>query len=662
MTSGRRAFSLLLGLAVISQLYMGFRPTIYPIMPGLDASWVFAYHYAAVNGLRWGQDFISTYGPYGHLVYTMDLGSLATQRIAFDLALALGSGIISALYVSSANGLRLGTRAALVLLLTYAISLQHAEYRWFAPFVLLSLIGVRAEGRAGLIANALAGVLAGFYLLVKFSLGLGAVTAALVSSLLVGYPLLAARRFAVTVLMITAGLGTGWIAHGGGLNGLASYLASGWHLTSGYSSAMSLASPPWWIAVASIVVFSVLLGLWVLRQRTDQSLVSLLGLAVPLFVVWKHAIVRQDHHVRIFVIFGIFVLVILLIDRVEKVSWRRILRDVGVLLIPLLVPWFQSDVGGLDSGRAWRALGETLTAPVRLPPRIEVLKLIHFQDHRQALARMSEQLLSGQRLPTSTLKILGRAPVDIYPWELSYIPANGLTWSNRPLPASFSAYTPALDDRNASFFASPDRPDYLIWHTDLGVHSIDGRHLFWDEPRTLRTILNRYEVTESENRVWLLRARPAPRFGRPEPLGQVDAKWRRWIPVPQTYEVVLAEVTFRRSPVARLARLLFREGPVSLSLRSASGDEVTYRLVPDNVKNGLWISPFPVTPPELLSVLQGGPARRVVAIRFRGDAVTRSASSLSISWFRLAVVHDAPSSPHDGEGRRDPEVCGAVRG
>ena len=224
--------------------------------------------------------------------------------------------------------------------------------------------------------------------------------------------------------------------------------------------------------------------------------------------------------------------------------------------------------------------------------------LRHVTPYRQWLARVSNDALRSRRLPESLRSTIGSTPVDIYPWELSYLPANGLRWANRPLPASYAAYTPTLDDLNAAFFGSAAPPRYLLWHTDAGVESLDGRHLFWDEPRTLRSILTRYDLAGTVSGTGLLQLRSAPRYGVPVAFGTGIAEWGKWVAVPETEGVLLADVAIRRSVVMWLIRAAFREDPVWLSVRFASGDEHTYRVVPDNMANGLWISPLPVEAPS----------------------------------------------------------------
>jgi hypothetical protein len=238
--------------------------------------------------------------------------------------------------------------------------------------------------------------------------------------------------------------------------------------------------------------------------------------------------------------------------------------------------------------------------------------------------------------------IIGSAGVDVYPWEASYVPANGLVWSNRPLPASFSTYTPILDDLNVAFLDSNRRPQYLLWHTlprgDAPVESIDGRHLFWDEPGTLRRILDSYDLIESKPDIILLGARTRPRFTPPQPLGTLRVQWNTWTQVPQVAGILLANASIERSATLRAIRTVFREDAVFLSLRFSSGEEASFRIVPDNAAQGLWLSPFPETVDDLHTLLRRGAARGVVALRFSTDRFVRFYPPVVVSWFQLTPV------------------------
>jgi hypothetical protein len=94
-----QSFALLMGLSMVAAVAMGRGFRIIPIMPGVDLSLIYSFNYASVYGLRWGREFISTYGPYGYAVLTMDVGDLVMRKIAFTFVLVTGTAIAAAVYL-----------------------------------------------------------------------------------------------------------------------------------------------------------------------------------------------------------------------------------------------------------------------------------------------------------------------------------------------------------------------------------------------------------------------------------------------------------------------------------------------------------------------------------------------------------------------------------
>jgi hypothetical protein len=233
----------------------------------------------------------------------------------------------------------------------------------------------------------------------------------------------------------------------------------------------------------------------------------------------------------------------------------------------------------------------------------------------------------------------------VYPWQASYVHANRLAWVSRPLPASFNAYNPVLDGRNAAFFRSDRRPAFLIWHgasRKKGLKSIDGRHLFWDEPRTLLAIADHYEMVEATPRVVLLRSRPSPRFEAPEPLNTVQVSWGTRLPLPETDGIVLAAPAVTRSLALDLVTLMFRGQPILLRVFYDSGDEAVFRLVTFNRDTGFWLSPLTPALAELPRLLEDGHGQRVAAIAFEANALVRALiPSITVRWFRM-VPRNSP--------------------
>jgi hypothetical protein len=249
---------------------------------------------------------------------------------------------------------------------------------------------------------------------------------------------------------------------------------------------------------------------------------------------------------------------------------------------------------------------------------------------------------------------IGPGTVDVYPWDASYVWANGLHWKPRPLPATFSTVTRGLDLRNARFFESPGRPQFVLWHA-AGVWSFDGRHVFWDEPQTLRALLGGYDEAQAEGGLLLLRARASNRFPVLDVLGESTVAWGEWLRAPRAPGVVLAAASFERSLAAWAVRFALREEATFLSLRLSHGKTVRYRFAPDHAASGLWVSPLPLTGPDVVSLLRGGPAETVAAIRFDPGPGVAISPEVHVRWLAMPPVGVAPLGAA-------PEPAGAATG
>lgn len=605
--------SLLLGFRVgmIRQDLVGFGLQ-FPA-PGLDLSYTYAMNRASADGRVFGREFVSTYGPFGYAIAAMDVGGTLVPWILSQLLLTLGLGSAAGAYAWSARPARWSAVAWTFLVLT-TIHVLADEYRWLCLVTILLLLGLKAAGRGAPGAFAAAGLLGGLGLLVKLSLGFGAL-------LSVGAAAVLSRRVGPAMVRLAAALGAAMVGLTGGLwlyqgstTGLRGYLATAAAVTGGYSSAMSLAPAGGWRVAGAFGVFVALLVVAAVLG-SPRLRVTLAALGLPLFVAWKHALVRQDGHVQLFVTFAFAAVALLLVGAAEPRDLRRLGPPLFLGVAALVWAWLDSP----DSGpRPALLLGRTLAQPLGLPGLRSVLVLSDLPGHRAALARASADALASLRLPEAERRRMGTEAVDVYPWESSYVAANGLNWRSRPSPASFATYSPALDARNASFFAAPSRPPFVLWHKGAGVRSIDRRHLFWDEPLTLLTLLDGYDAVWRGD-VLLLASRREPRFAPPQPVMATTAPWDEWLTLPRVEEALLAAVEIDVPLASRVRRLALREDPAFLAVRFEDGERARFRYVPDQARSGLFLDPLPRSADDVVALFSGQcPEARVEAIRFIG--------------------------------------------
>jgi hypothetical protein len=612
----RRFLVILFATSLLSSYALGFRPRVHPLERGIDASYLFAASYASENGLRWGRDFISTFGPYCYLIYAADVGEIRAKRLGAELILVVLVAMATTFYMALRGPRGLRTALPFSFLLIYAVHVQGNsvygdEYRWFTLLLLVLLSSIHDPSPRRFATFFTGAVLAGFFILVKLSLGVGAILSLSTACVLFRAPLAVCTGFAALGVGTILGFSVGWFAHQGTLEGISRFSTAALQVVSGYSSAMSLSPENWGRMAICIGAFVLLLMLWGLRARGNRERVTLLAFVTPLFIAWKHAMVRQDAlHVAGFVLTGLFVVSVLLVESLMT-SRRSGTILLASSLPALFAPWlFFADAPNLT---------DRLLAP------------FHFRWDRTPESHLEKLRLSGE-----ARERIGKSPVDVYPWESVYVAANDLNWRNRPSPASFATFTPALDAMNSQFFTESDRPAYLLWNLEPGVHSVDGRHLFWDEPQTLRAILTWYRLSARDT-AFLLEAVPRAVLSPPRPFRVVKAELGDWIPVPDSEgDAVLASLVFARPWWVGVGRALLREDPVFITVRFDSEDTQTYRFVPDQAASGLWVSPLPRDLSELGRILRGQYSQpRVQALRLDGARGGEEKSPVVVTWLRV---------------------------
>jgi hypothetical protein len=644
-SDSRRFRTLLLLLSLLWSAALGFRVKIEPLDRGIDASYMFAANYASSQGWRFGTDFVSTYGPYGYLIYASNVADIPARKLVSEIALVVLVAVVCAAYVASHA---LGTVAALIaaLLLVYTVHLQGGsdfgdEYRWFSLILLLAVVALRTSKASSMAAFLIASLLGGFFLLVKLSLGVGALLTVSAACFLTRTPSTAASRAGLVLIGAAPGFVLAWLAHQGTLTGSVAFFAAAADIVSGYNSAMS-GTAEWKVWALCFGAFVALVGGIALASRSEGAGVTLMACGAPLLVVWKHTMVLGTvNHAKAFMLFGLFLLGVILVPLLgSKRRWTAALLPVPFVV--LFVPWFEyrsEHTGGI------RNLRRVLTEPLLLPGQSGWKQLRSTLGGDAGVARKRTRGFGELRLPDHVRNRIGDEPIDVYPWESLYVAANDLSWANRPSTASFATYSPGLDRRNRGFLASTGAPAYVLWHLDRGIGSIHRRHLFWDEPETLRALVSSYALLpnegEEDENVLLLKKLAGTRLSSPRPFRIEQTRWGEWIDVPQSDGVVFARLVLQRPWWTGLFSLLLRDMPMYISVRFESGEEETYRFVPAQAESGLWMSPLPRDAAELRSVLSGSFSRpRARAIRIQGSWEADVRPPVAVFWLEASPAGD----------------------
>jgi len=594
-----------------------------PIMPGsgLDASWVLATEHAARSGAVFGRDFVFTYGPYFRLATRLFDPDRFAPVLFYDVATVVLL-CAPALLAGSIRGIA-AVAAALFLLAPATDSLVMAGFL----AVFLSALKVRDARTIALVA------ICGPLVLSKLSF-----------ILVLGPLVLLAdafharhRRLPLFTGVLAASILLSLVAAGQPLSSLPDLARNSLAIIFGYGHAMELrgAFSQALLAVGLSGVL-ILVCAWrligrpvleapdALRLRVianPQSLAALSGVTWFLFIAFKAGFVRQDTHPMLTfeaIVLGTAVLAGHLSKQFYEDPAPRIATPLlGLAIISIVVVCYVARSGAQSPGTlalpaAEAAFARTVgDAPDRLTIARNWLLGSRWKD---ATTRREQALADLKRAFPPT--VVGS--VDVIPYDLAEVIGSGLDYRPRPIPQSYSAYTPHLQNLDAAHFAGTGAPDTLL----IKLLDIDGRLPTLALGPSLPVIAARYDAVGMDRLGLVMRRRELPRPVATRPLGQASIVLNRWMDLPRSNGVVMGRFDIRPTLATQIIGFLFKDPALAVHLRSASGKVRSYRFIPGMAREGVALSPLP-TPGSLgafmlLEPSSGLPLDPVVAMMIEG--------------------------------------------
>jgi hypothetical protein len=397
-------------------------------------------------------------------------------------------------------------------------------------------------------------------------------------------------------------------------------------VSSGYSSGMTIISASRLklvIGLSELVAAIALLIFWVSRQSLNLA-VSLIFI---LMLSFKHGFIRQDGHVIFFA--GLTPLIIALcVDKVSP-SARRFVYFLHLYALVILLGFKIS-------------LSSAFISPSPNKVVHSLSSLINFTTFKAELFAEAAKNLEADKLPPAATHLLEGKTIDIIPEEISLVEANHLNWKPRPTLQSNLANTAYLDNLNFKSLSEQPR-DYLLYN----FNSIDTRHPFFDEPRTFAYVLCHYQLTsvvpQPVQTVYL------PNLMLLEPRGisqclseqsgeTLSLPWGALQAVPvKKGALIRAELQFKYNLFGKLYKFVFRAEPVRMTVNYQDGSQKTYRIIPENAKNGVIVSDLPKTPAAALAFLRGEPASPVQSFSLHADNPFLYTSPLEIRFIETAL-------------------------
>lgn len=485
--------------------------------PGLDNSWAVGLEMGLNRGVNFGSQLTFTYGPLGFLS-TAQLWYSGLATVSFVYQLLIRLALAAAMFWSARRSF--GSVGAFVLAVVVGgvveVGISGIPETIIVVIVSAWAIATDRAARTQELICAGLGAFAAIQLLHKVSVGVQLIAmAAVVVVSLRGSRL---RNGAAAAVGFLVALLVCWLAVGQPLGALPDFFVRAAQITLGYTPAMGIDQPGGgWEYTAAFVGLAI--GIWaalnMTQVRPTRERYGLLALWVLFwFFTFKEGFVRQDQsHVAWFfetLLGGVFAF-----------RWSRGARWAGLLSICALTAFT------LAAQQA--SLTESFDPTRNVSDAINDLRIVA-SSHRTAeiMDQGRAAVRAGDPLDPASYQLLTGHTVGLFPSELTYMWGYRLNWDPFPVLQAYSAYTSALDRMDADFLTSIRAPQRILVNSGP---EIDGRLVWFDAPRTSRTMLCHYRPLRATSATVVLTLIDG-RCSAPTLLGTVRANWRQQVPVP----------------------------------------------------------------------------------------------------------------------------------
>ena len=596
-----------------------------PKMPaeGLDASWQFAINQAFSQGLSFGTEFIFTFGPYAS-AYTKvyhPSTDLMAMVASFYLSLAYWIALVILL-----SGTTFRRGVFLSILLTLSLVLISTDALFFSYPLLVALCVFKitqskndllSVGKHVLPAVAVLFSPLGFLLLVKGSVGLLCIAITVICFLMFIYN----KKKVLAVICLISPITTMvlfWLVSGQMLINLPKYFMALLPIISGYTEAMSIDGFLHEVLFYLLISFFLLLS--IVKEKNINGLSKLfflLVIAVCLFLSFKAGFVRHDAHATISANFlfqtSLFFLVIASTEKWSIKTPLIILSASAVFFA--LTTFTYSNTNDVKDKLIEKGVGvATLKHLSAYGKVVKIYQTLGFKNIINILSanaggdsiyelawhgiekrlQNKNSLEAEYNVALSNIKANANFPqlqgtTDIYSYSQADLIASGCVWNPRPIFQSYSAYTPVLSDINKAHLLGAQAPDNIIFR----VEPIDGRFPSIEDGSSWPVILYNYHISSTKNDyLFLFRNKDVNQDSTSQVISTKRYSLGSVVHLPETEQLVLAEMQIKPTVLGRLANVLFKSSQLQMKVELESGDQRQYRMSANMAKSGFIISPL----------------------------------------------------------------------
>lgn len=588
----------------------------------LDQSWRLILSDAFLHGTQFGRDLVHTYGPWGFVgepqgdprIYPW----LLAARLLIAAAFVFGVSIIALRKI----------RSPIPRALFLAWIMIFADPIYVLPAVLFALASFRpAENdRISRLTIHLLAVACALTMWIKFTSFVAVAALAVVLAL----QDLFQRRRPLIALEITAAAGAFWfVARQSPLN-LPAFMHGALSTAASYSGAMFTAGAYSELPLVAALLLAVAIPAALIVYRTRQWPLwpSLVWVALLFFLQLKEAFVRYDpFHVWMGLVNALLPCALILICRAgyfdppRTGALTRICAAVVVLLAIALTLFEIPGVAGFERFQIFTR-------------NMDSLKAI-FAGH--SLSADYRRHLAEFRRVKPLRQVNGTAA--FFPDDQALLFGNGIQSDLPPVPQSFEAYNGFLSGRNAAFYRSARRPDYVFFD----VHPVDKRYPAIADPLSWLALLDCYVPDGNSGSYLVLRSAPC-RNSSLDLISRLTAHAGELVAVPDGGgDPVWAEIEVRLNTAGSIVALFTRPPATVLSVGAPTGRH-RYGLPPETARAGFLLSPEILATDSFAALYSsngGAPAAAVrsIAVIQSGLGQRLSRAVISFRFYRVRLAH-----------------------
>ncbi|MFM0101423.1 hypothetical protein PQQ87_37920 [Paraburkholderia nemoris] len=593
--------SLAVAALVVSALFqMPFLPSMPAI--GLDASWGYALNEAVVRHLVFGRDLIFTFGPLGSAYAQM-------YHPGTDGIMLMGSAVLSIALCAGFAILAIPRRPLALLLLPIVLATAQNHDATFVaiPFCMLFASFVLTRPNEAGVFQKLPRIVVATFIFISAACGMlplvkGSFVAVTLFLLGCTTVLIARSRHtklavAIPVVALFSMLAC-WVGLGQPVTMLLKFFIAQMPIILGYAGAMSSEGSYWVVGIWLLTALVSLAVVWfsLSRGQGADGLLFWIGVFVYLFITFKASFVRQDSgHLYTALASMIFLSLMFIMSVRLQIALAYTVLAIAVWgTIEILTNSFHPTETLTLTWRTFERTVAGLNSRLASPSQMRI-------EFQQANASIRAAF------PIENVK----GTVDIYPTELAPIFAYDLDWSGRPVPQSYSAYTPGLDIRNAEHLLQANAPRTVFYTTS----SIDGRLPSLEDASSLPILLTQYHIVGKRLSVLQLSRSTVPVDVVFKKLDEREVEVNKEIDVPSSRDPVVAKIVMKQTFLGKIVAAAFKLPPVYIETTFKDGVVRRNRFIPGMAGNGFIASPYVGTTDDVVDIAAGVSMMQVKGIR-----------------------------------------------